>query len=78
MQLGRPDGRALLHVVNYAGQRNGRYNVPPQLHGLRLGVEGRAASARALVSGKTLRGRFEGGRTWFDLPPLAAFEAILV
>jgi hypothetical protein len=77
MQLGRPDGRTLLHVVNYAGQRNGRYDVPPKLHGMRLGVQG-ATSAQALVNGQALRGRVDGNRTWFDLPPIGAFEAILV
>ena len=28
-----PSGGLLMHVVNYAGQRNGRYDVPPKLHG---------------------------------------------
>jgi len=78
MQLSRANGQTLLHVINYSGQRNGRYNVPPLLHGLRLGILGAAGDARALVNGSVLRGRSERGRTWYDLPPLGAFEAILV
>lgn len=77
MQLGRKNGQVLLHIVNYAGQRNGRYDPAPRLTGLRLGVQGAAGPLRALVSEQTLRGRAEGGRTWYDLPPLGAYEAIL-
>lgn len=70
---------ALLHVINYAGQRNGRYDSPPELHGLRVGVAGPApAQARLLVSGKAVSGVVRDGRTWFDLPPVGAFEAILL
>ncbi len=78
MQMGRANGQSLLHVINYAGQRNGRYNDPPQLHGLRLGVAGPSGPARMLVAGATVQGTREGDRTWFDLPPLKAFEAILI
>ena len=78
MQMGRADGKSLLHLVNYAGQRNGRYNVPPRLSGLRLGVRGGGGAPRLLVAGTTVRGRQQGGMTWYDLPPLGAFEAILV
>jgi len=78
MELARPDGRSLLTVVNYTGQRNGSYDTAPRLHGLRLGVRGPAGEARALVGGQALPGRREGDRTWFDLPPVGAFEAVLV
>lgn len=78
MQLSRGNGESLLHVINYAGQRNGRYHVAPRLTGLRLGVDGPARSVRALVSGQLLKGRVENGRTWYDLPPLGAYEAILI
>jgi hypothetical protein len=75
-----PSGGLLMHVVNYAGQRNGRYDVPPKLHGLSVGVLAPpAAQARLLVSGQTVKGvRRAGDRTWFDLPPVGAFEAIVV
>ncbi|MBL8555601.1 MAG: hypothetical protein JNL41_15115 [Phenylobacterium sp.] len=72
------DGGTLLHVINYAGQRNGRYDMPPKLHGLRLGVQGAGAGARALVGGQALKGVAKDGRTWFDLPPVGAFEAVLI
>lgn len=74
------DKNVLLHVINYAGQRNGRYDTPPDLHGLSVGVKGPATTARALVGGQTLKGvkRAGDGRVWFDLPPLGAFEALLL
>lgn len=78
MQLGNRDGRSLVHLINYAGQRNGRYDVPPLLGGLRLGVRGPAAPIRALVSGLRLSARVEDGYSWYDLPPLGAFEALLI
>lgn len=78
MQLGRANGETLLHIVNYAGQREGRYNKAPELHGLRLGVLGPSGPARLLVAGTELTGRREGDRTWYDLPPVAAFEAVLL
>ncbi|MBK6708508.1 MAG: hypothetical protein IPG54_14010 [Sphingomonadales bacterium] len=78
MQMGRQNGQSLVHIINYAGQRNGRYNVPPKLANLRLGVKGVSGTARALVAGVPLDGTMSNGRTWYDLPPLGAFEAILV
>ena len=81
MYLRRGDsGPLLLHVVNYAGQRNGLYATAPQIHGLSIGVRGVAASnARALVSGQSLKSRpGEAGVTWFDLPPLGPFEAVFI
>lgn len=69
----------LVHVINYGGQRNGRYDSPPELHGLKLGVKGAFAGARALVSGKALPGGVrQGDGASFDLPPVGAFEAILI
>jgi hypothetical protein len=81
MQLHRQrDGASLLHVVNYAGQRNGLYAEPPSLHGLSIGVRGPApAQARAIVSGQPVQARRgDQGMTWYDLPPVAAFEALLL
>ena len=79
MEMRRADGASLVTVVNYAGQRNTRYAPPPALHGLRIGVRGPATgSARALVGGRAIVGTAGGdGRTWYDLPPVGAFEAVL-
>jgi hypothetical protein len=74
-------GATLIHVINYAGQRNGRYDPPPLLHGLSLGVIAPvAAQAHALVSGETITGvkRSGDGRLWFDLPPVETFEVIRI
>ena len=74
------DRNMLLHVINYAGQRNGRYEAPPDLHGLSIGVRGGPQSARTLVGGQALSAVQRAGddRTWFELPPVGAFEAILL
>ncbi|MGK6318367.1 alpha-amylase family protein [Sphingomonas sp. DT-204] len=73
------DGASLLHIVNYAGQRNGRYDAPPQLHGLSVGVRGTPpAEARALVSGQSVRGVAQDGMIWYELPPVGPFEALLL
>jgi hypothetical protein len=75
-------GPMLLHVVNYAGQRNTLYAPAPHLHGLRLGVRGAASgNAQALVAGQSLKGAPDAGDpglTWFELPPVGPFEAIAV
>lgn len=74
------DGSTLLHVINYAGQRNSRYNEPPKLHDLVLQVAGRIrGDVRALVAGRTLTTTTAGGgRTSIALPPVGAFEAIFI
>jgi hypothetical protein len=75
-------GPHLVHVVNFAGQRNGLYGTAPELHGISVGIRGTSAkSARALVSGRLIMGRHapnHGEMTWFDVPPIGAFEAILI
>ncbi len=76
------DSNWLLHVINYAGQRGGRYDAPPALHGLSIGIAGPAPGGmRALVNGVAVEGLRRTGdtvRTWFALPPVGAFEALLV
>jgi hypothetical protein len=69
----------MVHVINYAGQRNTAYTTPPALHGLRLGVRGSFSSAAsALRTDRTIRGVRKSGDDyqWFDLPPVAAFEVL--
>lgn len=81
MEMRRDDGTALLTVVNYAGQRGTNYAPAPSLHGLSIGVANGPATARALVAGQVVRGVRRPGdadRLWFDLPPVGAFEALLV
>ncbi len=75
-------GRLLIHLVNFAGQRNNLYEDPAELHGLRLGIrEEVKGSLRALVAEKDLApaGKADAdGYRWVDLPPLGSFEAISV
>jgi hypothetical protein len=75
-------GPMLLHVVNFAGQRNGLYAPAPRLHDLRIGIAWHSQfKARALVSGQplqTIQRANDPDRTWFALPPVGPFEAILV
>lgn len=75
------EGKVLVHLINYSGQRNNLYEDAPALHGLRLGVRGVTGAALALVSGKTVppEGPADGeGYLWYALPPVEAFEAIQV
>jgi hypothetical protein len=74
-------GRAIVHVVNYGGQRNNLYEDPAAVHDLKLGIKGATGEASALVVGQMLppSGATDGdGYTWYDLPPVEAFEAISV
>jgi hypothetical protein len=75
-------GRLLVHVVNYGGQRNNLYEDAPAVHGLRLGIRGAGKEALALVSEKTIAASADGpsqdGYTWFELPPVEAFEVLSV
>lgn len=69
----------LVHLINYAGQRNNLYEDAPALHGLRLAVRGVNGSGKALVSGETIapEGPADAeGYTWYALPPVEAFEAV--
>ena len=75
-------GPMLLHIINYTGQRNGLYAPAPKLHDMRIGIRGISSLiARALVSGQSLKGvtyPSDPERTWFELPPVSAFEAIFI
>lgn len=71
----------LVHIVNFGGQRNNLYEDAPPVHGLRLGVRGVKPSARFLVAGQTANaaeGKDPDGYVWFELPPVEAFEAVLI
>jgi hypothetical protein len=70
-----------VHVVNFGGQRNNLYEDAPAVHGLRLGIRNAADKAQALVAGQPLTaaaGPDGEGYTWFDLPPVEAFEVLSV
>ena len=80
VQRQQETGKLLVHVVNYSGQRNNLYAEPVVLRGLRLGVQGAAGPARALVAGTDLpAGAADAdGIVWFDLPDVTYFEAVSV
>ncbi|PRX01939.1 UNVERIFIED_ORG: beta-galactosidase-like protein [Martelella mediterranea] len=76
----QPQGSSLIHVVNYAGQRNNLYEDPPELHGLKVGILGASGeTVRLLRSGKTvsLSAPDPDGRRWAELPAIGDFEAIV-
>jgi len=80
MAMRQSDESLLIHVINYAGQRNGLYADPPFIHGLRLGVLG-GGTAQALVAGQEVSGASApdaAGYRWYDLPPVGFFEAVAV
>lgn len=72
-------GDLVIHLVNYAGQRQSAYDEPPAISGLRLGVRGVAGTAKALVAGRELQigAPDPEGYCWIDLPEVKYFEAIL-
>jgi hypothetical protein len=76
----RGKGQKVVHLVNYAGQRNSAYEEPPAITGLRLGVHRTSGKARALVSGMAIRlgSPDEEGYCWADLPDVKYFEVILL
>ncbi|MEW9856397.1 beta-galactosidase trimerization domain-containing protein [Novosphingobium sp. M1R2S20] len=76
----RGAGERVVHVVNYAGQRQSAYEEPPALHGLRLGIHRAAGEVRLLVDGSTLTlsGCDGEGYSWVDLPPVKYFEAVVL
>jgi hypothetical protein len=79
--LEQPDThRLMVHVINYGGQRNNLYEDPAAVHGLKLGIRGVAGSAKALISGASLdpTSPDQDGYTWFNLPPVNAFEVVSV
>ncbi len=81
MVMSRDDGASLLTLVNYAGQRHTHYAPPPALHGLRIGVRGTVSSAQALVDDRAIAAASSpagDGLTWLELPPVGAFEAVLL
>lgn len=71
-------GKALIHLINYSGQRNGLYAAPGVIQGLKLGVRDDAGRVEAMVSSKVLNAGMADadGYRWYELPPLGAFEAI--
>ncbi len=70
----------VVHLVNYAGQRQSAYDEPPTISGLRLGVKGAAKPGRALVADApvTAGPPDDDGYVWLDVPPLKYFEVIVL
>jgi hypothetical protein len=80
MTMGKADGGLLVHVINYAGQRNGLYEKPPEIHGLRLGVRGGGAATSLIMPGalRQIGATDAKGYRWYALPPVGYFEAISI
>lgn len=75
----KPSGEIVVHLVNYAGQRNSAYEEPPAISGLRLGVPG-AAGGKALVAGQevTASAPDADGYAWIEIPPVKHFEVLVL
>jgi hypothetical protein len=73
-------GEIVVHLVNYAGQRQSAYDEHPAIGNLRLGVRGDARPAKALVAATTVEvGTPDAeGYAWLDVPDVKYFEAILL
>lgn len=74
------NGQLVVHLVNYAGQRQSAYEEPPAIGGLKLGVLNGSGHASALVDGGQLNfgASDEQGYAWIDLPPVKYFEILLL
>ncbi|MDE2404576.1 MAG: hypothetical protein KGM17_07895 [Sphingomonadales bacterium] len=74
------NGRRIIHLVNYAGQRGSAYEGPPALTRLRLGVPDAGGRVRTLVSDVEIAfGEPDGdGYAWIELPPIRHFEQVVV
>lgn len=72
-------GDLVVHLVNYAGQRQSAYEEPPALYGLRLGVRAQVGAGLALVGGVAVEPGpvDEQGYAWLELPPVKYFEVIV-
>ena len=70
-------GDIVVHLVNYAGQRNSAYEEPPAIAGLRLGISG-VTGGKALVAGQQIATSApdEEGYAWIDVPPVKHFEVL--
>lgn len=73
------DSELVVHLVNYAGQRQSAYEEPPSLHGLRLGLRAQVGKGLALVGGVAVEPGpvDEHGYAWLELPPVKYFEVIV-
>jgi hypothetical protein len=73
-------GDLVVHLVNYAGQRQSAYEEPPAIGGLRLGVKDAKGPARSLVDGSAIEvGTPDAeGYAWLDVPDVKYFQAILI
>jgi hypothetical protein len=71
-------GDLVVHLVNYAGQRNSAYEEPPAIGDLRLGVRGGARAGKALVAGVAVEfgAPDDDGYAWADVPAVKYFEII--
>ena len=80
----KADGGHLVHIVNYAGQRDARYLDAPSITGIRLGIvrsPGAASPRVTCLVAKSEAVRCTGSDNrydWFELPTIGAFEAISI
>jgi hypothetical protein len=81
VQRHRGDGTMVVHLVNYSGQSDNRSAEPVTNQGLTLTLSGLyPKSARTLVAGVEIAvdNRNADGHCVLSLPPLGAFEAIVI
>lgn len=74
------NGDRVVHIVNYAGQRQSAYEEPPTITGLRLGVKGVSGTARSLTDGSSIQISVpdSDGYAWLDVPGVKYFQTILL
>ncbi len=77
--LARPDGNAVINLVNLSGHQGTAFHAPVPMRDLtiRAQLPGPAKGARALALDRELAVRQEGGYTVVTLPELGLFETIV-
>lgn len=73
-------GDLVVHLVNYAGQRQSAYEEPPAIGGLRVGVKGASGTAQALVANTEIAlGQCDSdGYAWLEVPDVKHFEVLVL
>lgn len=79
VRLKKGNGDQIVHIVNYAGQRQSAYEEPPAIGGLRLGVKSVSGTARSLVDGSSIEisAPDAEGYAWLDVPDVKYFQTLL-
>ena len=70
--------RSLIHLVNGTGHQDTAYFPPVEMRDIRIELASDVRRVRAVALGRTLPIEGAGGRRWFTLPRLRAYEVLVI